>query len=152
MPNNKGGKKYKKNKKQGEQVKLNIKKTQDTELYGEVSKINGNGRFTIRCTDGKERLGIVRGKLRKRMWVNNGSIVLVDVWEFQDDKCSIIHVYDESGTQNLLETREIPETLISTNDSYDDFEEETEIKTYDMPPEHDISDSSSDDEIDLDEI
>ena len=152
MPNNKGGKKYKKNKKQGEQVKINIKKTQDTELYGEVSKINGNGRFTIRCTDGKERLGIVRGKLRKRMWVNNGSIVLVDVWEFQDDKCSIIHVYDDAGTQNLLETREIPESLISTNNSYDDFEEETEIKTYDMPPPDDNSDSSSDDEIDLDDI
>ena len=47
------------------------------------------------------------GKLRKRMWVNINAIVLVDVWKFQDEKCSILHVYDETEVENLLESREI---------------------------------------------
>lgn len=151
MPNNKGGKNYKKGKKDNRPKTSNIKKTQETEIYGEVIKINGNGRFTIRCTDGIERMGIIRGKLRKRMWVNMNSIVLTDVWDFEDRKCSIIHVYDESDIENLLESREIPETLISNNDElYNDFEEDIEIKTYDIPPEE--SSSDDDEEIDLDDI
>lgn len=152
MPNNKGGRKYKRGKKDSNTKKSNIKKTQDTEIYGEVIRINGNGRFAIRCTDGIERIGIIRGKLRKRMWVNMNSIVLADVWEFQDEKCSILHVYDETEIVNLLESREIPETLLSnTSELYDDFEEEVEIKSYEMPSE-DSDESSSDDEINLEDI
>ena len=152
MPNNKGGRNYKKGKKDSNPKKSNIKKTQDSEQYGEVIRINGNGRFTIRCTDGIERLGIIRGKLRRKMWVNLNAIVLVDVWEFQTDKCSILHVYDDTDVQNLLETREIPETLISNKDElYTDFEEDVEIKSYDMPIEE-SDESSSDEEIDLDDI
>uniref|UniRef100_A0A6C0CYU3 S1-like domain-containing protein n=1 Tax=viral metagenome TaxID=1070528 RepID=A0A6C0CYU3_9ZZZZ len=150
MPNNKGGKNYKKGKKDNKPKTSNIRKTQDTEIYGEVIKINGNGRFTVRCTDGIERLGIIRGKLRKRAWVNMNSIVLADVWNFEDKKCSIIHIYDSSDIEILLESREIPETLISNNDElYNDFEEDIEIKTYDIPPEES---SSDDEEIDLDDI
>jgi translation initiation factor 1A len=154
MPNNKGGKKYKKGKRQSSQATINIKKTQETEMYGEVCKINGNGRFQIRCTDGKERIGIIRGKLRKKMWVNNKSIVLIDIWEFQDDKSSIIHVYDDSGVQTLLETREISETLISNTDElYNDFEDEVETNTYDIPSENsDDSSSDDDNEINLEDI
>lgn len=152
MPNNKGGKKYKKGKRDSQIKKLNIKKTQDTEIYGEVIRINGNGRFTIRCTDGIERMGIIRGKLRKRTWVNMNAIILADVWEFQDDKCSIIHVYDDTDVEHLLESREIPETLISNKDNlYDEFEEEVETKVYDIPIEE-SDESSSDEEIDLDDI
>ena len=152
MPNNKGGRNYKKGKKDNMPKKSNIKKTQDTEIYGEVIRINGNGRFTIRCTDGIERMGIIRGKLRKRMWVNMNSIVLADIWEFQDKKCSILHIYDESDVANLLETREITESLITNNEElFTDFEEEVEIKTYDMPPEE-SDESSSEDEINLDDI
>lgn len=152
MPNNKGGKNYKKGKRDSQPKKSNIKKTQDTEIYGEVIRVNGNGRFTIRCTDGIERIGIIRGKLRKRMWVNINAIVLADVWEFQDEKCSILHVYDETEVENLLESREIPETLISNKDElYNDFEEDVETKTYDIPIEE-SDESSSDDEIDLEDI
>ena len=75
MPNKKGGKKYKKNKKDTTTIKVLIKRTTDTELYGRVTKICGNGRFTILCTDGIERLGIIRGKLRKRMWIVMNNIV-----------------------------------------------------------------------------
>ena len=152
MPNNKGGRNYKKGKKDTQPKKTNIKKTQDTEMYGEVLQTNGNGRFTIRCTDGIERIGIIRGKLRRRMWVNNNSIVLADVWEFQDEKCSILHVYDETGVENLLELGEIPKSFISTKEELcNDFEEDIEIKKYEMPVDE-SDESSSDDEINLDDI
>lgn len=46
----------------------------------------GNGRLEAYCFDGKKRLAHIRGKMRKRVWVNQGDIVLLGLREYQDDK------------------------------------------------------------------
>ena len=46
----------------------------------------GNGRITAFCFDGKERLCHIRGKLRKKVWINTGDIILVGLRDYQDDK------------------------------------------------------------------
>ena len=38
------------------------------------------------CFDGVTRLGHIRGKMRKKVWVSAGDIVLVGLREYQDDK------------------------------------------------------------------
>ena len=38
----------------------------------------GNGRLEAQCIDGTKRLCHIRGKMRKKVWVNTGDIVLVD--------------------------------------------------------------------------
>ena len=45
--------------------------------YGQVLKILGAGRVRVHCFDGKERLGLIRGKLRKKTWINCNDIVLI---------------------------------------------------------------------------
>jgi len=152
MPNNKGGKKYKKKKKETDSVRTFIKKENESEIYGQVSKICGNGRFTIRCTDGIDRLGIIRGKLRKKSWVTMGSIVLVDRWEFQDSKCSIINIYEDSDIDILIQYGEILLTFIKYSESISDFEEEVDFKTYAMPDDLTSDSNSDDEEIKLDDI
>jgi len=152
MPNNKGGKKYKKNKKDTITNKVLIKRTTDSELYGRVTKICGSGRFMILCTDGIERLGIIRGKLRKRMWIVLNNIVLVDIWQFQDSKCSIVHVYDESQIDSLRELNEITDSIIKTDDLTIDIDDDDFQRDYDLPIEDESSDSESDNEINLDDI
>ena len=42
-------------------------------------------RILVKCQDGKERLCRVRGKLKRRVWIREGDIVLVSPWDFQSD-------------------------------------------------------------------
>ena len=46
----------------------------------------GNGRLEAFCFDGVNRLCHIRGKLRKRVWIGVGDIVLLGLRDFQDQK------------------------------------------------------------------
>ena len=123
MPNQKGGKKFKKGKKASESFirELIIKDTKESEEYGRIIRGLGNCRFEVFTTDGKTRMGVVKGKMRKRVWINKDDIVLIGLWEFQDDKCSIIHKYADDEVSKLINKNEIPPNFkISSEDSFNE--------------------------------
>jgi len=62
--------------------------------YAQVTRMLGNGRLEAFCFDGVNRLCHIRGKLRKRVWIGVGDIVLLGLREFQDQKADIILKYD----------------------------------------------------------
>jgi translation initiation factor 1A len=112
--NEKGGKGYKKGKKSGNEppIKQLILKEDGSE-YATLGKNLGNSRFTCDCHDGRERLGHIRGKMQKRVWLKQGDLVLVSVRDYQDDKCDIVHKYNESDKSELLKMGQlIKEKLI----------------------------------------
>ena len=53
----------------------------------------GNGRLSAICFDGVIRLCHIRGKLRKKVWVNQGDIVLIGLRDYQDAKADVILKY-----------------------------------------------------------
>ena len=57
-----------------------------SDVLGTAVKMLGGERILVKCQDGKERLCRVRGKLKRRVWVREGDIVLVSPWDFQPDK------------------------------------------------------------------
>lgn len=48
-------------------------------------KFLGFDRVTVRCQDGHERLCRIRGKIKRRVWIREGDVVLVSPWDFQSD-------------------------------------------------------------------
>merc|ERR1712136_684812 len=48
------------------------------------------------CFDGIKRLCHIRGKLRKKVWINQGDIILVGLRDYQDAKADVIQFGDES--------------------------------------------------------
>ena len=70
----------------------------------------GNGRCECFCFDGVTRLGHIRGKMRKKVWITAGDIVLVAKRDFQDEKVDIIHKYTADEARNLKQYGELPET------------------------------------------
>jgi len=56
------------------------------DVLGMAVKMLGGERIMVKCQDGKERLCRIRGKLKRRVWVREGDIVLVSPWDFQADK------------------------------------------------------------------
>merc|ERR1719230_2420973 len=83
----------------GEKRELDFK--EDGQEYGQVLRMLGNGRLEAQCFDGTKRLCHIRGKMRKKVWVAQGDIVLVSLRDFQDEKGDIILKYSAEEARNL---------------------------------------------------
>ena len=70
----------------------------------------GNGRLDAQCIDGVKRLCHIRGKMRKKVWVSAGDIILLGLRDFQDEKADVIHKYNADEARNLKAYGELPET------------------------------------------
>lgn len=113
MPKNKGkgGKSKRKGKNKnadasGEKRDLFLKG--DEQEYAQVTKILGNCRFEAYCFDGKTRLCHVRGKFRKRVWINRDDVILLGLRDYQDEKADIIHKFSAEEVSRLKKLGEIP--------------------------------------------
>jgi len=165
MPKNKiGGKKHK-GKKNDVKVAKTLEVPEENESIGQVSRANGNGRFSVRCIDGVTRLGILRGTMRKRVWIHRLDLLLIEPWDFETDKCSILHKYDDDEYEKLKILGYIPkEFKLEGDECNDDDDDYFSYNISDSDTEEDdnpiVSDekivkkesSSSDDDIDLDDI
>ena len=150
MPNFKGGKNFKKGKKRTDfQDKKQVvkKDTDEFQEYAQVVNPKGNGRFELKCCDGgKTRLGLICGKMRKRVWVNRGDLVLICKWEGMTDdaKCSIVHKYSMDEARRLLKEGELPDNFKL---NLDEFEEVVDDDYFTgMPSDSSESDSESESE------
>jgi len=166
MPNKKGGKKFKKGKKQSFHRKAMIyKDPKEDQEYGKVIRAMGNGRFDIQCFDGKNRIGILAGNMRKKVWVNKDDIILFSKWEFttEDNKCSIIHKYDLDESRKLQRDGEFPDfiTLDEENDfgaddmiqfDYSNDKESSSSEEEEEEEEEKDEEGEEKEEIDLDDI
>jgi len=56
------------------------------DVLGIAVKLLGFDRVLVKCQDGNERLCRIRGKMKRRVWIREGDIVLVSPWDFQSDK------------------------------------------------------------------
>jgi translation initiation factor 1A len=56
------------------------------DILGVVVKLLGFDRILVKCQDGKERLCRIRGKMKRRVWIREGDVVLISPWDFQSDK------------------------------------------------------------------
>ena len=133
MPKNlKGGNKHKKmkNNKDNNEDVLILKDSEDQD-YAKVQKLLGNCRVELICNDKEKRLGIIRGQMRKKVWVNINSVVLYSKREYEDDKVDIIHVYKNETLLNhykkmnltfsILNEEEKDDDIYFNDDSEDDF-------------------------------
>jgi translation initiation factor 1A len=55
------------------------------DVLGTAVKMLGFDRILVKCQDGHERVCRIRGKLKRRVWIRLGDIVLVSPWDMQSD-------------------------------------------------------------------
>ena len=90
----KGGKQRKrgKNMQQGEKRELFLK--EEGQDYAQILRLLGQGRVEANCFENNtKRMCTIRGKLRNRVWINAGDIILISLREFGDDKADVIHKF-----------------------------------------------------------
>jgi len=66
-------------------------------VFGIVEHMLGENRVEVRSIDGKTRMGRIPGKMKKRVWLRAGEVVVLVPWTFHDDKADIVWRYQ--GTQ-----------------------------------------------------
>jgi initiation factor 1A len=90
--------------------------------YAQVLKMLGNGRLEALCFDGEKRLAHIRGKLRKKVWINQGDIILLSLRDYQDEKGDVILKYSADEARSLKAYGELPESAkINETDTYEDL-------------------------------
>jgi len=119
MPKNKGkGGKNRRRGKNDNEEKRELDFKEDGQEYAQVLKMLGNGRLEAFCFDGVKRLCHIRGKMRKKVWVNSGDIILVSLRDYQDDKADVIVKYTPDEARTLKNYGELPENA-KINESND---------------------------------
>ncbi|MEM0334714.1 MAG: translation initiation factor eIF-1A [Thermoplasmata archaeon] len=81
------------------------------EMFGIVDKMLGAARMIVMCEDGKSRQCRVPGKIKKRMWIKEGDLVIIKPWDFQDEKADIIYRYTPTQASYLSRNKILPEIL-----------------------------------------
>jgi len=71
------------------------------EVFAEVTAMQGYGRVRLRCADGKERMGRIPGRMRRRVWIREGDLVLADPWDWEDGKADISWRYSSQDAEQL---------------------------------------------------
>jgi len=113
MPKNKGkgGKNRRRGKNENEGLKRELVFKEDGQEYAQVTKMLGNGRLEAMCFDGVKRLCHIRGKLRKKVWINQSDIILIGLRDYQDAKADVILKYTADEARNLKSYGEFPESV-----------------------------------------
>lgn len=147
----KGGKNRRRGKNVNGGQKRELIYKEEGQEYGQVTKMLGNGRIEVSCFDSVKRMGHIRGKLRKKVWMGQGDIILVSLREFQDDQCDVIHKYNSDEARTLKQQGELPENAkINETDTFGADEDEDVNFEFGDEDEEEEEDGQSD--LDIDDI
>ena len=77
-----------------EQLEISrIKLPRDPEVFAILEQRLGGSRMYVRCIDGKKRICRIPGRLKRKLWVRENDIVIVEPWEYDKDKGDIVFKY-----------------------------------------------------------
>lgn len=104
----KGGKGYKKSKNNPTHAQQEIPIRGESQDYAIVTNLLGDGRLRVVCvSDGIEKLAIIRGSMRRRVWIQKEDFILVSEREFQDGRLDVIHKYSNDEARVIKRTEDI---------------------------------------------
>ncbi|WP_331232580.1 translation initiation factor eIF-1A [Natronorarus salvus] len=73
----------------------------DTQQFALVTEIRDGGHARLRCADRIERTGKVPVRLRNRVWIREGDLVLVEPWGWESEKAEIVWRYTDRNAERL---------------------------------------------------
>jgi len=90
--------------------------------YAIVIKMLGGRKLIAKCTDGLDRIGLIRGAMRKRVWISPGDYVLISLRNFSEKCVDVIHKYDDVDVSILRKKGELND--LSNKDAWVTIEDE----------------------------
>ena len=87
----------------GDKIRVPLPKRKINEMFAIADQILGGRRVRAVCEDGDSRLARIPGKMRRRQWVREGDLIVIQPWDFQDEKANVVMRYTK--TQSLYLSR-----------------------------------------------
>ncbi|PSG98255.1 translation initiation factor eIF-1A [Thermoplasmatales archaeon SW_10_69_26] len=81
------------------------------EMFALAKNLLGGSRLEVVCEDGETRMGRIKGKHKRRMWIREGDLLIVKPWDFQDEKCDVEYRYVQNQSEYLSRRGMIPDEL-----------------------------------------
>jgi translation initiation factor 1A len=85
----------------GQEGPVRVKLQNDKEVIGIIAQRCGGSRMIVSCMDGKTRNCRVPGRKRRGLWLREGDAIIVEPWEFDDDKGDVLFKYTPNQMEKL---------------------------------------------------
>ena len=88
---------------------------EEGQQYAYVTSMLGNGRLMALCEDGQQRMGRIRGSMRKyksKVIIKSGDLVVMSLRDFEDDKADVISRLSHEEVSALMYRNELPECIV----------------------------------------
>ena len=110
----------------GDRIRVPLPKRKVNEMFAIADQILGGRRVRAVCEDGETRLSRITGKMRRRQWVREGDLIVIQPWEFQDEKANVVMRYTKTQSLYLSRKGVLPEIVDLFGMSQDEDITETE--------------------------
>ena len=95
----------------GDRIRVPLPNRKVNEMFAIADQILGGRRGRAVCEDGESRLARIPGKMRRRQWVREGDLIVVQPWDFQDEKANVCMRYTKTQSLYLSRKGVLPELV-----------------------------------------
>ncbi|MCI4358666.1 MAG: translation initiation factor eIF-1A [Thermoplasmata archaeon] len=96
----------------GEEVgRLPLPRRARGEIFGVASQLLGAARIRAMCEDNVSRMGRITGKMKKKMWIREGDLLILRPWGFQEGKADILFRYSRTQATYLARRNLLPASI-----------------------------------------
>jgi translation initiation factor 1A len=147
----------------GDRIRVPLPNRKVNEMFAIADQILGGRRVRSICEDGETRLSRIPGKMRRRQWVREGDLIVVQPWEFQDEKANVCMRYTKTQSLYLSRKGVLPEIVdlfgMSQDEEMPEMEEFQEATDEESPeqqapkqeaPKQEAPEPVNDDDDDID--
>jgi len=94
-----------------EKIRLRLPKKYNNEMFALAERLLGGSRMNVICADGKSRLARIPGRMKRRMKVRAGDLLIIQPWEIQNEKADIVYRYFKTQSSTLSRKNMLPEII-----------------------------------------
>ena len=82
------------------------------EMFALVKEFSGGSRLVAVCEDNKTRMIRIGGRLKKKVWVRWGDLIIIKKWAVQEDtKADLVYRYTKTQKEVLKRERLLPDNM-----------------------------------------
>ena len=121
------------------------------EMFAIADQMLGGRRVRAICEDGEVRISRIPGKMRRRQWVREEDLIVVQPWEYQDDRANVITRYSKTQAMYLSRKGQLPSIVdvFGSGEESVEIGDESGIFETSSQPEEDIELDEEDDVDDM---
>ncbi len=120
------------------------------EMFAIADQMLGGRRVRAICEDGEVRISRIPGKMRRRQWVREEDLIVVQPWEYQDDRANVITRYSKTQAMYLSRKGQLPSIVdvFGSGEESVEIGDESGIFETSSQPEEDIELDEEEEDVD----